>query len=153
MEVTISIITCFSGNYTIFTVLRTLNGVTFPALFQIPFILCKLRIFGFYNFVLIKLVLRWYYWLFQKTRALVVFSPGSNPFFEIKDTPSFLWNKYYKSAPTLLNTLMAHEFAVPWDTGNTPTYKYTYLCCLSERSNFSLAVAAVWLRHLKLWKW
>jgi len=45
MEVTISIITCFSGNYTIFTVLRTLNGVTFPALFQIPFILC-LEIMG-----------------------------------------------------------------------------------------------------------
>ena len=41
MEVTISIITSFSTNYTVFTVLRTLNGVTFPALFQIPFILCK----------------------------------------------------------------------------------------------------------------
>ena len=41
LEVTISIVTCFSPNYTVFTVLRTLNGVTFPALFQIPFILCK----------------------------------------------------------------------------------------------------------------
>ena len=41
MEVTVSIITCFAPNYTVFTVLRTLNGVTFPALFQIPFILCK----------------------------------------------------------------------------------------------------------------
>lgn len=42
MEVSVSIITCFSPTYTAFTVLRTLNGVTFPALFQIPFILCKL---------------------------------------------------------------------------------------------------------------
>ena len=41
MEVSVSIITCFSPTYTAFTVLRTLNGVTFPALFQIPFILCK----------------------------------------------------------------------------------------------------------------
>lgn len=45
MEVTISIITSFSPNYVVFTVLRTLNGTTFPALFQIPFILC-LEIMG-----------------------------------------------------------------------------------------------------------
>ena len=45
MEVTVSIITCFAPNYTVFTVLRTLNGVTFPALFQIPFILCKFQTF------------------------------------------------------------------------------------------------------------
>lgn len=45
MEVSVSILTCFFRNYTVFTVLRTLNGVTFPALFQIPFILC-LEIMG-----------------------------------------------------------------------------------------------------------
>lgn len=39
MEVSLSIVTCFSPNYVVFTVLRTINGFTFPALFQIPFIL------------------------------------------------------------------------------------------------------------------
>lgn len=41
MEVSLSIVTCFSPNYVVFTVLRTINGFTFPALFQIPFILSK----------------------------------------------------------------------------------------------------------------
>ena len=40
IEVFLSIVTCFSPNYVVFTVIRTLNGFTFPALFQIPFILC-----------------------------------------------------------------------------------------------------------------
>ena len=41
MEISISIITCFSPNYVVFTVLRTINGFTFPAIFQIPFILSE----------------------------------------------------------------------------------------------------------------
>ena len=40
IEVFLSILTCFSPNYVVFTVIRTLNGFTFQALFQIPFILC-----------------------------------------------------------------------------------------------------------------
>ena len=40
IEVFLSLVTCFSPNYVVFTVIRTLNGFTFPALFQIPFILC-----------------------------------------------------------------------------------------------------------------
>nr|XP_040572189.1 organic cation transporter protein-like [Lepeophtheirus salmonis] len=39
MEVTLAIATSFSPNYVVFTVLRSINGFTFPALFQIPFIL------------------------------------------------------------------------------------------------------------------
>merc|ERR1719481_1017361 len=35
----------FSPNYIVFTIIRTINGLTFPALFQIPFILC-LEIMG-----------------------------------------------------------------------------------------------------------
>jgi len=31
----------FAPNYTVFTILRSINGLTFPALFQIPFILCQ----------------------------------------------------------------------------------------------------------------
>ncbi len=42
MSVSISILTSFSPNYVVYTVLRTINGFTFPALFQIPFILSKL---------------------------------------------------------------------------------------------------------------
>ncbi|XP_023337932.1 organic cation transporter protein isoform X1 [Eurytemora carolleeae] len=40
MEVTLSIALAFSPNYLVFTIIRTVNGLTFPALFQIPFILC-----------------------------------------------------------------------------------------------------------------
>jgi len=40
MEVSLSICLAFSPNYLAFTVIRTINGLTFPALFQIPFILC-----------------------------------------------------------------------------------------------------------------
>ena len=40
IEIFLSIVACFSPNYVVFTVIRTLNGFTFPALFQIPFILC-----------------------------------------------------------------------------------------------------------------
>jgi len=45
MEVTLSIVVAFSPNYLVYTVVRTINGLTFPALFQIPFILC-LEILG-----------------------------------------------------------------------------------------------------------
>lgn len=41
MEVTLSVLTSFSPNYMVYTVLRTINGCTFPALFQIPFILSE----------------------------------------------------------------------------------------------------------------
>ena len=40
MLLSLSIATCFAPDYTTFTVLRTINGLNFPALFQIPFILC-----------------------------------------------------------------------------------------------------------------
>ena len=43
MEVVISIVTCFSPNYVVYTVLRTINGFTFPALFQIPFIVSEYK--------------------------------------------------------------------------------------------------------------
>ncbi|XP_076175139.1 organic cation transporter 1 [Ptiloglossa arizonensis] len=39
LEVIISIATSFSPNYVIYTVLRTVNGLFFPAIYQIPFIL------------------------------------------------------------------------------------------------------------------
>ena len=39
MAVTLSIATAFSTNYTVYMVFRTINGLTFPALFQIPYIL------------------------------------------------------------------------------------------------------------------
>ncbi|XP_067006278.2 carcinine transporter [Anabrus simplex] len=39
IEVTLSILTAFSPNYVVYTVLRTLNGFFFPAIYQIPFIL------------------------------------------------------------------------------------------------------------------
>ena len=41
MSVSLSIVTSFSWNYFVYTLLRTINGFTFPALFQIPFILSK----------------------------------------------------------------------------------------------------------------
>lgn len=41
MSVGLAIITSFSPNYVVFTVLRTINGFTFPALFQIPFIISE----------------------------------------------------------------------------------------------------------------
>jgi len=41
MEVALSILTCFSPDYVVYTVLRTINGFTFPALFQIPFIVSE----------------------------------------------------------------------------------------------------------------
>ena len=40
MATSLSIAIAFSPNYIVYTVLRTVNGLTFPALFQIPFILC-----------------------------------------------------------------------------------------------------------------
>ena len=40
MATSLSIAIAFSPNYIVYTVLRTINGLTFPALFQIPFILC-----------------------------------------------------------------------------------------------------------------
>ena len=43
MEVTLSTGLAFSPNYLVFTILRTINGLCFPQLFQIPFILCKFR--------------------------------------------------------------------------------------------------------------
>ncbi|XP_076389828.1 organic cation transporter 1 isoform X1 [Megachile rotundata] len=39
LEVILSIATSFSPNYVIYTVLRTVNGLFFPAIYQIPFIL------------------------------------------------------------------------------------------------------------------
>ncbi|XP_046641550.1 organic cation transporter 1-like [Daphnia pulicaria] len=39
MAVTLSIATAFSPNYTVYMVFRAVNGLTFPALFQIPYIL------------------------------------------------------------------------------------------------------------------
>lgn len=39
IEVPLSILTAFSPNYVIYTVLRTINGLFFPAIYQIPFIL------------------------------------------------------------------------------------------------------------------
>jgi len=45
MEVALSISLVFSPNYSFYTIIRTINGLTFPALFQIPFILC-LEILG-----------------------------------------------------------------------------------------------------------
>eukprot|EP00090_Calanus_glacialis_P012639 TRINITY_DN21241_c0_g1_i1.p1 TRINITY_DN21241_c0_g1~~TRINITY_DN21241_c0_g1_i1.p1 ORF type:complete len:616 (-),score=86.58 TRINITY_DN21241_c0_g1_i1:500-2347(-) len=40
MEVVLSMALAFSPNYIVYTIIRTINGLTFPALFQIPFILC-----------------------------------------------------------------------------------------------------------------
>ncbi|PSN42448.1 hypothetical protein C0J52_15942 [Blattella germanica] len=39
LEVNLSILTAFSPNYVIYTILRTINGLFFPAIYQIPFIL------------------------------------------------------------------------------------------------------------------
>lgn len=39
VAVTLSIGTAFSPNYNVYMVFRTINGLTFPALFQIPYIL------------------------------------------------------------------------------------------------------------------
>ncbi len=39
MAVTLSVATAFSPNYTVYMVIRVLNGLTFPSLFQIPYIL------------------------------------------------------------------------------------------------------------------
>lgn len=39
MAVTLSIVTAFSPNYTVYMAVRAVNGLTFPALFQIPYIL------------------------------------------------------------------------------------------------------------------
>jgi hypothetical protein len=41
LEVNLSILTAFSPNYLVYTVLRTVNGLFFPAIYQIPFILGK----------------------------------------------------------------------------------------------------------------
>ena len=43
MATSLSIAIAFSPNYIVYTVLRTINGLTFPALFQIPFILCEFK--------------------------------------------------------------------------------------------------------------
>jgi len=40
MAVSLSVGIAFSTNYIVYTILRTINGLTFPQLFQIPFILC-----------------------------------------------------------------------------------------------------------------
>lgn len=40
MAISLSVAIAFSPNYIVYTILRTINGLTFPALFQIPFILC-----------------------------------------------------------------------------------------------------------------
>lgn len=39
MAVALSIGTAFSPNYNVYMAFRTINGLTFPALFQIPYIL------------------------------------------------------------------------------------------------------------------
>ncbi|KAK7872852.1 hypothetical protein R5R35_006723 [Gryllus longicercus] len=39
IEVPLSIMTAFSPNYVVYTVFRTINGLFFPAIYQIPFIL------------------------------------------------------------------------------------------------------------------
>lgn len=39
LEVNLSILTAFSPNYVVYTILRTINGLFFPAIYQIPFIL------------------------------------------------------------------------------------------------------------------
>ena len=39
MAVTLAIVTSFSPNYTFYMIIRTINGLTFPALNQIPYIL------------------------------------------------------------------------------------------------------------------
>lgn len=41
LMVCVSIMTSFSRNYFVYTVLRTINGLSFPAIYQIPFILSK----------------------------------------------------------------------------------------------------------------
>jgi hypothetical protein len=41
LEVNLSILTAFSPNYIVYTILRTINGLFFPAIYQIPFILGK----------------------------------------------------------------------------------------------------------------
>jgi hypothetical protein len=41
LEVNLSILTAFSPNYVVYTILRTINGLFFPAIYQIPFILGK----------------------------------------------------------------------------------------------------------------
>ena len=49
MAVTLSIATAFSPNYTVYMIFRAINGLTFPALFQIPYILGKFIIFNLTN--------------------------------------------------------------------------------------------------------
>ena len=39
MTVTLMIVTAFSPNYTFYMAIRTITGLTFPSLFQIPYIL------------------------------------------------------------------------------------------------------------------
>uniref|UniRef100_A0A1B6CMW4 Major facilitator superfamily (MFS) profile domain-containing protein n=1 Tax=Clastoptera arizonana TaxID=38151 RepID=A0A1B6CMW4_9HEMI len=39
LMVNVSILTAFSPNYLVYTILRTINGLAFPAIYQIPFIL------------------------------------------------------------------------------------------------------------------
>jgi OCT family organic cation transporter-like MFS transporter 4/5 len=46
LEVIFSIATSFSPNYVIYTALRTVNGLFFPAIYQIPFILGTLNTLG-----------------------------------------------------------------------------------------------------------
>jgi len=46
LEVIFSIATSFSPNYVIYTALRTVNGLFFPAIYQIPFILGTLDTLG-----------------------------------------------------------------------------------------------------------
>jgi len=41
MATSLGVAIAFAPNYTVFTILRSINGLTFPALFQIPFILCQ----------------------------------------------------------------------------------------------------------------
>lgn len=52
MAVTLSIATAFSPNYTVYMVFRAVNGLTFPALFQIPYILGNSK--TFYTLNLLK---------------------------------------------------------------------------------------------------
>ena len=43
LNVGASIATSFSPNYLVYTALRAVGGLTFPAIFQIPFVMCEMR--------------------------------------------------------------------------------------------------------------
>lgn len=132
MAVTLSIATAFSPNYTVYMVFRAINGLTFPALFQIPYILGKSIIFNLTN----------------KTMATINLD-CKNTLNTWNAVNYFIWNHQYKYEIKLYNQILLEYYVVMELVG--PEFRTFAGNGISMFFGLSLALLAGLAHFLRHW--